>query len=347
MSDIYKDAGVDLHAGYDVIRRIAPLAASTARRGSMGGIGAFGALFDIGSLPYRHPVLVSGADGVGTKIKLALSLNKPFNVGIDAVAMCVNDILTYGAEPLFFLDCISMGSLNPGTAQQLVAGMAHGCKVAGCSLAGGETAELPAMLPEDVVDVTGFAVGVVEKENIIDNSRISPKNIIIALPSSGIHSNGFSLVRKIISEKSLNLGKIYSELDPSSTLGDILLSPTHIYVKQILALLREVPVNGIAHITGGGFKENIPRIIPQGLEAVISTREIKVPPVFSFIESYGGIPRMEMFGIFNMGVGMVLVVDPRYLSDAMHILSENGPSPYVIGEIQKSETGEKLRWIQE
>ena len=335
MSKSYQESGVNLEAGYEVVSRIKPLVASTLRKGCMGGIGGFGGMFDLGVLNYKNPVLVSGTDGVGTKLKLAFELNRHDTVGIDAVAMCVNDILAQGAEPLFFLDYVAVGKNNPKVVEAIVAGIAEGCRRAGCALVGGETAEMPGMYPDGEYDIAGFSVGAVEKNNIITSSNVAPGNVLIALPSSGVHSNGFSLVRKIIADNKLDLNKTYPELQSEKTLGEILLEPTVIYVKPVLEVLKHVAVNGIAHITGGGFFENIPRILPEGLTAEISLKEVepRIPPIFRFLEKYGNIPPMEMFNIFNMGVGMVLATDKEKCEEAMRILTENGVSPFILGEI--------------
>lgn len=333
MSKSYKDSGVNLEAGYEVVSRIKPLVASTMRKGCMGGIGAFGGMFDLGELNLRHPVLVSGTDGVGTKLKIAFALGKHDTVGIDAVAMCVNDILAQGAEPLIFLDYVAVGKNEPAVVAGIVAGVAEGCRQAGCALVGGETAEMPGMYPDGEYDIAGFSVGAVEKDELIDCSRVAAGNLLIALPSSGVHSNGFSLVRKIIGDSHLDLNKIYPELDTEKTLGEVLLTPTRIYVKPVLALLKSMPVNGIAHITGGGFYENIPRILPEGLDAEADASTWTVPPVFSFLRKMGNIPAEEMFNVFNMGVGMVLAVDADRADEAIRILEENGQPAWKLGNI--------------
>lgn len=342
MSEAYKDSGVNLNAGYEVVSRIKPMVASTFRKGCMGNIGGFGSLFDLGELNYTNPVLVSGTDGVGTKLKIAFALDRHDTVGIDVVAMCVNDILAQGAEPLFFLDYVAVGKNNPETVAQIVSGVAEGCRQAGCALSGGETAEMPGLYTDGEYDLAGFSVGVVEKKEIISGEGIEPGDVIIALPSSGVHSNGFSLVRKIISDKNLDLNKIYPDLDSEQSLGEILLTPTKIYVKPVLALIKEVKVKGIAHITGGGFFENIPRILPDGLAAIINLKTYRVPPIFRFLKKHSGIPAEEMYNVFNMGVGMILVVNREAKENALNILERQGLKPFVLGEVKDAEEGQRV-----
>lgn len=308
----------------------------------MGGIGAFGGLFDLGELNYRNPVLVSGTDGVGTKLKLAFEMGKHDTIGIDAVAMCVNDILAQGAEPLFFLDYVAVGKNHPATVEAIVAGVAEGCRQAQCALIGGETAEMPGMYGEEEYDIAGFSVGAVEKEDIIDGSLVKEGDALIALPSSGVHSNGFSLVRKILADNHLSLNEKYDDLQTEKSLGETLLTPTRIYVKPVLALLKESKVHGIAHITGGGFYENIPRILPPGLKAEIDSNAWERPAIFDFLEKRGGIEREEMYNVFNNGVGMILAVDPADSRRAIEILEENGERPRVIGEVKCSTDGERV-----
>ena len=342
MSQSYQKSGVNLEAGYEVVSRIKPLVASTRRKGCMGGIGAFGGMFDLGELNYKNPVLVSGTDGVGTKLKLAFEMDKHDTVGIDAVAMCVNDILAQGAEPLIFLDYVAVGKNEPAVVEAIVAGVAEGCRQAGCALVGGETAEMPGMYSEGEYDIAGFSVGAAEKSDIIDSSKVACGNILIALPSSGVHSNGFSLVRKIIADNGLDLKKVYPELNSEKTLGEILLTPTTIYVRPVLELLKKVKVNGIAHITGGGFYENIPRILPEGLMAEISLDSWKVPAVFRFLESKGNIPADEMFNVFNMGVGLVIALDADKADEALKALADAGQKPWILGKVEKSENGARV-----
>ena len=342
MAENYEASGVSLQAGYEVVNRIKPLVASTRRKGCMGGIGAFGGMFDLGELKMRNPVLVSGTDGVGTKLKLAFAMNRHDTVGIDAVAMCVNDILAQGAEPLFFLDYVAVGKNEPEVVESIVAGVAEGCRQAGCALIGGETAEMPGMYPDGEYDIAGFSVGAVEKDCLIDGSSVEDGDLLLALPSSGVHSNGFSLVRKIIADNNLDLNKIYPELDPEKTLGDILLTPTRIYVKLVLEVLRHYKVDAIAHITGGGFYENIPRIIPDGLMANIDVESLVIPPVFLFLAQKGHVSLSEMFNVFNMGVGMVLAVKRNVASDILEILKREGEAPFLLGYVSKSENNQKI-----
>lgn len=337
MSKSYEASGVNLEAGYEVVSRIKPLVASTRRRGCMGGIGAFGGMFDLGELNYKNPVLVSGTDGVGTKLKIAFALDKHDTVGIDAVAMCVNDILAQGAEPLIFLDYVAVGRNIPRVVESIVAGVAEGCRQAGCALVGGETAEMPGMYSDGEYDIAGFSVGAVEKDALIDSSKVEAGNTLIALPSSGVHSNGFSLVRKIVADNNLELNKIYPELNSEKSLGEVLITPTKIYVKPVLALLREIKVNGIAHITGGGFFENIPRILSEGLTAAIETSTWEIPSIFRFLEEKGSIPRNEMFNVFNMGVGMVIAVKAENADKAIEVLENNGQKAWKIGVVTKSD----------
>lgn len=334
MAKSYEESGVNLEAGYEVVDRIKKHVSSTARRGCMGNIGAFGGMFDLGSLHYQNPVLVSGTDGVGTKLKIAFELDKHDTIGIDAVAMCVNDVLAQGAEPLFFLDYIAVGKNKPAVVESIVSGVAEGCRQAGCALIGGETAEMPGMYKEDDYDIAGFTVGVVEKDRLIDCSEVKPGDVIIGIGSSGVHSNGFSLVRKIIADNNLKLNEKYKDTG-DKTLGEVLLTPTKIYVKPVLEILKNVNVHGIAHITGGGFDENIPRILPEGCGVEIRKGSWEIPPVFNLLQDYGKIPEREMFNIFNMGIGMVLAVDPDDVSTVIKILTEWNEKASVIGKVIK------------
>ena len=332
MAKSYEASGVNLEAGYEVVSRIKKHVASTNRPGVMGNIGAFGGMFDLGSLGYRHPILVSGTDGVGTKLKLAFELDRHDTIGIDAVAMCVNDVLAQGARPLVFLDYVAVGKNHPAVVEAIVSGVAEGCRQAECALVGGETAEMPGMYSDGEYDIAGFTVGAVEKDRLIDCSKVAVDDILIALHSSGVHSNGFSLVRKVIADAGLELNKEYEEI-PGRTLGEALLEPTRIYVKPVHKLLEEVDVHGIAHITGGGFDENIPRIFPNGQGAVINEGTWEIPGVFRLIEKYGNIPHREMFNIFNMGVGMVIAVDPEDAEKTLEVLRAAGEKPVVIGRV--------------
>ena len=334
MAQHYEASGVNLEAGYEVVSRIKKHVASTNRFGCMGGIGSFGGMFDLGALGMKHPVLVSGTDGVGTKLKLAFAMHKNDTVGIDAVAMCVNDVLAQGAEPLIFLDYVAVGKNEPAVVEDIVAGVAEGCRQAGCALVGGETAEMPGMYDPEEYDIAGFTVGAVEKDNLIDGSLVAEHDVLIGIPSSGVHSNGFSLVRKIIADANLDLHMVYPELG-DLPLGNVLLTPTVIYVKPVLNLMKKVSVHGVAHITGGGFDENIPRILPDGLGAEIVPGSWNILPIFRFLEKHGEIPHREMFNIFNMGIGMVLAVSPADADAALASLRESGLEPSVIGKVVK------------
>ena len=333
MPHAYEEAGVSVEAGYEVVRRIKSHVNRTKRPGVMGGIGGFGGLFDLASLGYKEPVLISGTDGVGTKLMVAKMMNKHDTIGIDCVAMCVNDIAAQGAEPLFFLDYIACGKNNPALLEQVVAGVADGCVQAEAGLIGGETAEMPGMYDEDEYDLAGFAVGVAERSNIVDGSTIAAGDVLIGLPSSGVHSNGFSLVRKALFEEAgLDVNSKLDELD-GKTVGEVLLEPTRIYVKALKPLFAEHLIKGVAHITGGGFIENIPRMYADDLAAKIDTNSWKVPPIFGVIENAGKVAHAEMFNVFNMGIGMVLAVDAQKADDALRILSEHNEAAYVIGSM--------------
>ena len=340
MAKSYEASGVNLEAGYEVVSRIKKHVASTARPGCMGGIGAFGGMFDLGSLGYRHPILVSGTDGVGTKLKIAFALDRHDTIGIDAVAMCVNDVLAQGAQPLIFLDYVAVGHNRPAVVEAIVAGVAEGCRQAGCALVGGETAEMPGMYAPDDYDIAGFTVGAVEKDRLIDGSKVAEGDVLVGLPSTGVHSNGFSLVRKIVKDADLDLSKKYEETG-DRTLGEVLLTPTAIYVKPVLALMDEVDVHGVAHITGGGFDENIPRILREGQGIEIEEGSWEILPVFRFLEKYGKMPHREMFNIFNMGIGMVVAVSAADADMAVASLKASGIEASVIGKVVKG-TGVSL-----
>ena len=329
----YEKAGVSLEAGYDVVRRIKKHVASTARPGVMGNIGAFGGMFDLSSLNYREPVLVSGTDGVGTKLKIAFAMDKHDTIGIDAVAMCVNDVLAQGAEPLFFLDYVAQGKTRPEVVEAIVAGIAEGCRQSGCALVGGETAEMPGMYADGEYDIAGYTTGVVEKSKLIDGSKVAVGDVLVGIASTGVHSNGFSLVRKIFSDNALDLHKVYPELETDQPLGLVALTPTRIYVRQVLDVIRNVDVHGVAHITGGGFDENIPRILHDGQGIEVREGSWEILPIFRFLEKYGKIPHREMFNIFNMGVGMVLALDPSDAEKAIGILASHGNRATVIGRV--------------
>ena len=336
-SDSYKAAGVDITAGYKAVELMKKHVARTMPEGRA-DIGGFGGLFPLDMAGLKEPVLVSGTDGVGTKIKLAFLMDKHDTVGIDCVAMCVNDIICCGAKPLLFLDYIACGRNYPEKIASIVGGVAEGCVRAGCALIGGETAEHPGLMPEEEYDLAGFAVGVVDKSKVIDNSAMKEGDVMIALASSGVHSNGFSLVRKVFDVDHCDLSAPVAELGGAS-LGETLLTPTRIYVKSVLALLKEVRVKGISHITGGGFYENMPRSIPEGLGVKIRKSDVKVLPVFDLIQKTGNISEHDMFNTFNMGVGMGIVVAEEDVDKSLEILKAQGEDAYVLGVIEKSDDG--------
>jgi phosphoribosylformylglycinamidine cyclo-ligase len=327
----YKDAGVDIDAGDALVERIKPHARRTMRPGVLAGIGGFGALFEMPK-NYREPVLVSGTDGVGTKLKLAFELDRHDTIGIDLVAMSVNDILTLGAEPLFFLDYYACGKLDVETASRVIKGIAEGCEQAGCALIGGETAEMPGMYARGEYDLAGFAVGVVEKSLVIDGASIRPGDVVLGLASNGAHSNGYSLVRKVIEAARVDLAA--ATLD-GHALADLVLAPTRIYVKPVLRLLRELPVKGLAHITGGGLVENVPRVLSETLTARIDGTAWPRPPLFAWLAETGNVPEAEMLRVFNCGIGMVLVVAPGHADRAADILRGAGETVYRIGTVEQ------------
>ena len=332
MAQAYRQAGVNIEAGYEAVDRIKPHVKKTMRKGVMGGLGGFGGMFDLSELDYEKPVLVSGTDGVGTKLMLAIQLDQHDTIGIDCVAMCVNDVVAQGAEPLYFLDYIATGKLAPERIEEIVKGVAEGCSQAGCALIGGETAEMPDMYQENDYDLAGFTVGAVEKSKLITTENVREGNVLIGLASNGIHSNGFSLVRKVLlKDHKMELTNSYDEL--GSTLGEALLAPTRIYVKPVLNVLKSHTVNGIAHITGGGFEENIPRMLPEGLAAQIDYGSWPIPPIFDFIEKKGSLSRKEMFTTFNMGVGMVLAVPEDAAINVIKSLEQDGERAYLIGRV--------------
>ena len=335
-SEAYAAAGVDITAGYRAVELMKGHIARTATEGVCSDIGGFGGPFVPDLAGMAEPVLVSGTDGVGTKLKLAFLMDKHDTVGMDCVAMCVNDIICCGAKPLFFLDYIACGKNVPERIADIVKGVCDGCVQAGAALIGGETAEMPGFYPEDEYDLAGYATGIVDRARIIDKGTMAPGDVVLALPSSGVHSNGFSLVRKVFDVEHADLKAPLAELGGRS-LGETLLTPTKIYVKPVLALLKEVPVKGISHITGGGFYENIPRSIPQGLGARIDRSAVRVLPIFDLIQQRGNISERDMFNTFNMGVGMSLVVAPEDADRALAILRDNGEDAYRIGVIEKSE----------
>ena len=341
-SEAYAAAGVDITAGYKSVELMKKHIRRTIVPGADTDVGGFGGLFEPDLDGMSQPVLVSGTDGVGTKLKLAFLLDRHDTIGIDCVAMCVNDIICCGAKPLFFLDYIACGRNIPEKIEQIVKGVCEGCVQAGCALIGGETAEHPGMMPEDEYDLAGYCTGIVDKAKIIDNTKMKPGDAVIALPSSGVHSNGFSLVRKVFDVENADLNAPVEKLGGKS-LGETLLTPTVIYVKPVLALMKEVTVKGISHITGGGFYENIPRSIPDGLGAKIDRSSVRVLPIFELIAEMGGISERDMFNTYNMGVGMSIVVAAEDEDRTLRILKENGIDAYRIGEIEQSE--EKIRII--
>ena len=336
----YKAAGVDITAGYRAVELMKKHVQRTERPGVLGGLGGFGGLFLPDLAGMKEPVLVSGTDGVGTKLKIAFLLGKHDTVGIDCVAMCVNDIVCSGAEPLFFLDYIACGKNVPERIAEIVAGVAEGCVQAGAALIGGETAEMPGFYPEDEYDLAGFAVGLVDRERILDSSAMREGDALIALPSSGVHSNGFSLVRRVFEVEGGALERYEPEL--GRTLGEALLEPTRIYVKPVLALLRSARVSAISHITGGGFYENVPRALAPGFTARIEKAKLKTPPLFSLIARAGEIPERDMYNTFNMGVGMLAAVAAEDADAAVRCLRENGVEAYVCGEVARGEGGVEL-----
>ena len=331
-SQNYKDAGVDIEAGNDLVERIKPIAAKTRRPGVMAGLGGFGSLFELPLDRYKNPILVSGTDGVGTKLKLALELGIHDTVGIDLVAMCVNDIVVLGAEPLFFLDYYATGKLDVDTAASVVEGIGKGCELAGAALVGGETAEMPGMYSHGDYDLAGFCVGIVEKDKIIEGNKVNAGNKLIGIASSGPHSNGFSLIRKIIEKNNTPLDVSISGV----SLGKALLEPTRIYVKSLLTLLEAVQVHALAHITGGGLTENIPRVLPNDLNAVIDLSSWEFPDIFKWLQKQGNIAQADMLTTFNCGVGMIACVDANDESETLAILKQQGETAFTLGEIVSS-----------
>ena len=336
-SESYAAAGVDITAGYKAVELMKAHIKRTRNEGCLDDVGGFGGCFGLPT-GMEEPVLVSGTDGCGTKVKLAMLLDKHDTIGIDAVAMCVNDIICCGAKPLFFLDYIACGKNFPEKIATIVGGVAEGSVQSGAALIGGETAEHPGLMPVDDYDLAGFAVGIVDKKKMIDNSQVKAGDVIIALKSSGVHSNGFSLVRKVFDVDNADLNKTFDELGGKS-LGESLLTPTKIYVKSVLALIEQMNVKAISHITGGGFYENIPRSLPEGLSAKIKTDDVQVLPIFRLIQQVGNIPERDMFNTFNMGVGMSIVVDKENAQKAVEILSANGEEAYILGEVVESDEG--------
>lgn len=336
-SESYAAAGVDITAGYKAVELMKKHIARTITDGVCSDVGGFGGLFELPE-GYKKPILVSGTDGVGTKLKMAFLIDKHDTVGIDCVAMCVNDIICCGAKPLFFLDYIACGKNYPEKIADIVSGIAEGCVQSGAALIGGETAEMPGFYPVDEYDLAGFSVGIVDKDKILDNSKVTEGDVIIALPSSGVHSNGFSLVRKVFDVENVDIKAPVAELNGKS-IGETLLTPTKIYVKPMLALFDEVTVKAVSHITGGGFYENIPRSLPKGYSAKIDKSSLRILPIFDLIKKVGTIPERDMFNTFNMGVGMSVVVNATDADKALEILKANGEDAYIIGTVVKGEQG--------
>lgn len=331
----YRDAGVDIEAGDALVEQIKPFAKRTMRPEVLGGIGGFGSLFAVPK-KFKEPILVSGTDGVGTKLKLAFELNKHDTVGIDLVAMSVNDILVQGAEPLFFLDYFACGKLEVGTAAAVIKGIAEGCEQSGCALVGGETAEMPGMYPAGEYDLAGFAVGCVDKANIIDGSTIKAGDVMLGLASSGAHSNGYSLIRKLITKSGIDFESDFH----GKKFKDVVMAPTKIYVKSLLKLIETLPVKGMAHITGGGITENIPRVLPAGLTAEINGKSWTLPPLFQWLQAQGNITHSELYKTFNCGIGMVVVLDKSHVAQAKQLLEAAGETVYEIGTIRAQATNE-------
>jgi len=334
MSDAYRQAGVNIDAGNEAVERMKKHVKKTFRPEVLTGLGGFGALFKPDLTGMEEPVFVSGTDGVGTKLKIAFAMDKHDTIGIDAVAMCVNDIIVQGAEPLFFLDYLACGKIIPEKIEAIVKGIADGCVQAGCSLIGGETAEMPGMYQDEEYDIAGFTVGLVDQKHVIDGSKVKEGQVLIGLASSGVHSNGFSLVRKVLLEDAnLSLGDYVDQL--GADLGGVLLEPTKIYVKSVLSTVRKYNVSGLVHVTGGGFYDNIPRILPEGLQAEIRDGSWKIPPIFSFIQATGKISDYDMFRTFNMGIGMILVVESADSREILEHLQSLGEDAFEIGTVQK------------
>lgn len=336
MAEQYKEAGVNLEAGYESVRRIQSHVARTKVKGAIDSLGAFGGMFDLSVYNLKEPVLVSGTDGVGTKLMLAFEMDKHDTIGIDAVAMCVNDVLVQGAKPIYFLDYIAVGQNKPEVIEQIVKGVADGCVQSECALIGGETAEMPDMYDVDHYDLAGFCVGVVDKSKLKDSRNLKVGDVLIGLPSTGVHSNGFSLVRKVLfKDNHLDAHAIYEELD-GQLLGDVLLTPTKIYVKAVSSLFDQVDIHAMSHITGGGFYENVPRMLKEGMGVRIDTKAFPRPKIFDFIQQKGKIENQEMYNVFNMGIGFVMAVDPKDVQKVQDALQAIGETSYVIGEVTES-----------
>lgn len=332
----YRDAGVDIAAGNELVKKIRSSVSSTHRPGVMGNIGGFGGLFELPVDRYKNPVLVSGTDGVGTKLKLAIELNKHSTIGIDLVAMCVNDILVLGAEPLFFLDYYATGKLNTSVAASVVEGIAEGCRQSGAALIGGETAEMPGMYNTDDYDLAGFCVGVVEKQSIIDGSKVQSGDALIALASSGPHSNGYSLIRKVIELNDTALNSGYDESNPKQSLGDALLAPTRIYVSSVHQVMQKISIHAMAHITGGGLLENIPRVLPEKTKAALDAQNWQLSPIFQWLKNNGNIDDMEMYRTFNCGIGMVIIVANNDAEKTIDAFNDAGETAWLLGKIESS-----------
>lgn len=336
MAEQYKEAGVNLEAGYESVRRIQSHVARTKVKGAIDSLGAFGGMFDLSVYNLKEPVLVSGTDGVGTKLMLAFEMDKHDTIGIDAVAMCVNDVLVQGAKPIYFLDYIAVGQNKPEVIEQIVKGVADGCVQSACALIGGETAEMPDMYDVDHYDLAGFCVGVVDKSKLKDSRNLKVGDVLIGLPSTGVHSNGFSLVRKVLfKDNHLDAHATYEELD-GQVLGDVLLTPTKIYVKAVSSLFDQVDIHAMSHITGGGFYENVPRMLKEGMGVRIDTKSFPRPKIFDFIQQKGKIENQEMYNVFNMGIGFVMAVDPKDVQKVQDALQAIGETSYVIGEVTDS-----------
>jgi len=333
----YKEAGVDVHAGYKAVELMKSHVGKTMRPEVLSGIGGFGGLFSLGGMNLKEPVLVSGTDGVGTKLKIAFLMDRHDTVGIDCVAMCANDVICSGAQPLFFLDYIALGKLVPEKVEQIVKGVADGCLQAGCALIGGETAEMPGFYPVDEYDLAGFVVGIVDREKIIDGKRMKAGDALIGIASSGIHSNGYSLVRKVFAVGSDTLFRFNEQL--GSSVGEELIKPTRIYVKSVLSVMAKFEIHGISHVTGGGFIENIPRMIPEGLKAVVQKGTWPVLPIFNLLQDLGEVAEQDMYNTFNMGIGMVMAVDAALAADVVAALEAEGEKAFVIGQVAEGEGG--------
>ena len=338
----YRDAGVDIDAGNELVKRIGPMVKKTFRPGVLTGLGGFGGLFELPVAKYREPVLVSGTDGVGTKLKVAMMLDRHDTIGIDLVAMCVNDIIVAGAEPLFFLDYFATGKLNIDAASDIISGIAEGCMQAGAALIGGETAEMPGMYEGDDYDLAGFAVGIAEKSRLLTPEMVQPGDVLLGLASSGPHSNGYSLIRRILEVSKADLS---TDLDGRS-LGDALLAPTRIYVKQLLELMQHVDIRGLAHITGGGLPENLPRVLPAGVDAILDLDSWQYPAVFRWLQEQGNVEESEMLRTFNCGIGMVVCVPQEQANEAAAILESAGETVYRIGHIESAEGEPLVRYAQ-